>query len=201
MDLISRRGLVAAGLALIAAPAWAAERSGRRLTFAVFRNDAKVGEHHMVFAGDGTSQVATSEVEMVVKLGPIVAYRYRHHAVERWAGGRFASLETATDANGRKQRVNARRGEGGVILETGRGRVLGPADAAPLTHWNTAAFSRPLFNPQEGKMLKVTATRTGPRQWSVRGEAEIDDFYDDAGVWSSLRGRLKDGSTMEYRRL
>lgn len=201
MDMISRRRLLAGGLALIAAPAWAAEPGGRRLTFAVFRNGARIGEHHMVFAGDGASQVATTEVEMAVKLGPIVAYRYRHHAVERWSGGRFSSLETTTDANGRAQRVNARRGESGVVVETGKGRIVGPADAAPLTHWNTAAFARPLFNPQEGKMLRVSATRAGARQWSIRGEAEIDDFYDEAGVWSGLRGKLRDGSTMEYRRL
>ena len=201
MDLIARRSLLAVGLALIAAPAWPAEPAGRRLGFAVFRNGAHVGEHHMAFAGDAAAPVATTEVEMAVKLGPIVAYRYRHHAVERWTGGRFSSLETTTDANGRAQRVSARRGASGVAIETGKNRLVGPSDASPLTHWNPVAFAGPLFNPQEGKMLKVAATRTSARQWSVRGEAEIDDFYDAEGVWSGLKGRLKDGSTMEYRRL
>ncbi len=201
MDLISRRGLLAGGLALIAAPARSAEPAGRRLGFAVFRNGAKVGEHHMVFSGEVGSPVVTTQVEMAVKLGPIVAYRYRHQAVERWTGGRFASLETITDANGRAQKVSARRGAGGVAIETARSRIVAPSDASPLTHWNSAAFAGPLFNPQEGKMLKVTATRIGARQWAVRGEAEIDDLYDEAGVWSGLKGKLKDGSTMEYRRL
>ena len=137
---------------------------------------------------------------MVVRLGPVPIYRYRHHAVERWTGGRLASLDTTTNANGKAQTVTARPGEGGLVIETGKGRIVGPADAAPLTHWNTAAFAGPLFNPQEGKMLKVRTARAEAGHWTIRGEAEIDDFYDPDGVWSGLRGKLKDGSTMEYRR-
>jgi hypothetical protein len=34
-----------------------------------------------------------------------------------------------------------------------------------------------------------------------RGDAEIDDYYDEAGVWAGLSGKLGDGSYMEYRRL
>ena len=34
-----------------------------------------------------------------------------------------------------------------------------------------------------------------------RGDAEIDDYYDEAGVWAGLSGELGDGSYMEYRRL
>ena len=57
-----------------------------------------------------------------------------------------------------------------VHLQTQRG----PADAMPLSHWNPASFGKPLFNQQEGKMLKVRCTQVGPGHWSVRGDAEID---------------------------
>ena len=36
--------------------------------------------------------------------------------------------------------------------------------------------------------------------WALRGEADIDNWYDRAGVWTGLKGRLPDGSTLEYRR-
>jgi len=36
---------------------------------------------------------------------------------------------------------------------------------------------------------------------AIRGEAEIDDFYDEAGAWQSLTGKLDDGSKVEYRRV
>jgi hypothetical protein len=58
-----------------------------------------------------------------------------------------------------------------------------------------------MFNQQEGKMLKVRATRISASHWQVRGEAEIDDFYDAQGQWSGLKGKLEDGSTLEYKRI
>ncbi|HEX5378271.1 MAG TPA: DUF6134 family protein [Phenylobacterium sp.] len=205
LGALSRRRILAAGLAVIApGPALAALPPPRRLAFTVFRNGVKVGEHAMTFAGEAGSQVVTTEVQMRVKLGPVPVYRYVHQAVERWSAGRFSSLETATDANGKREKVEARRTATGVAIDTGGRRIAAPANALPFTHWNRDGFGGPLFNPQEGKLLRVVATRKASgsgTQWSVRGEAEIDDWYDEAGVWSALRGRLKDGSTMEYRRI
>lgn len=212
---LQRRSLLVAGILLLAPNlATAAAPAGRRLAFAVFRNGSRVGDHLMSFAGEAGSQVVTTEVTMAIKLGPVPVFRYRHRAVERWRGGRFASLDTTTEAGGRKQTVAARRGEAGVSIETGKGRVMAPAAALPLTHWNPEALSGPLFNPQEGKLVKVTARRLGREtvklasgqgveavRWFLRGEADIDNWYDAAGVWTALSGKLPDGSTLEYRRL
>lgn len=183
---------------------------GRKLAFAVFRNGARVGDHLMTFAGEPGGLTISTQVVMTVKLGPVPVYRYSHRAVERWSGGRFASLETATNGNGKIQKVIARRTDGGVIIEAARNdRITAPASALPLTHWNAEALSGPLFNPQEGKMLKVAARRVGREtlngvaatRWSLTGETQIDDWYDANGAWLALRGKLPDGSTMEYRRL
>lgn len=199
--MIDRRLLLAGGLAALPGLALTATPAARRLTFSVLRNGTKIGEHVMSFSGDPTSPTVTTDVRMVVKLGPVPVFRYRHHAVERWTGGRFASLETTTDSGGKAERVSARRTEAGVIIETAKDRITGPAGVRPFTHWNPEVFSGPLFNPQEGKLLKVTARKVSARQWAVRGEAEIDDFYDEAGVWTALRGKLQDGSRIEYRRV
>lgn len=210
-----RRPLLAAGaLLLFPGFATAALPAQRKLSFAVFRNGARVGDHEMTFAGDPGAVTVRTEVRMAIKLGPVPVFRYRHQATERWAGGRFASLETTTDANGKRQAVAARRDARGVTIEANGRRLAAPASALPLTHWNPEALSNPLFNPQEGKMLKVAVRRIGQEtvtladgrqipalRWSVRGEAEIDDWYDQAGIWAALRGKLPDGSTMEYRRV
>lgn len=213
MNAVSRRAAMAMGLAA-AAPAAFAAPSSRSLSFAVFRNGVRVGDHVMSFAGQPGALAVTTEVSMVVKLGPLPVYRYRHQAEERWSDGRFASLETTTNSAGKVQRVVARRTDGGVIIETGRARLAAPAAAAPLTHWNSAVLPGPLFNPQEGKMLSLSARRVGlesvafangrsapATRWSLRGETQIDNWYDEAGTWAALRGKLPDGSTMEYRRL
>lgn len=212
---LPRRALLAAGLlsAVGAGRGLAAAPASGRLSFVVLRNGAIVGEHHMTFSGEASSPRVTTEVEMVIKLGPVPVFRYRHAAEERWVAGRFASLQTRTDANGKSRSVSARRTDAGVVIDTSAGRIAAPPDAAPLTHWNTAAFAEPLFNPQEGKLLKIAARRGGVEavrtadgaslratRWSLRGEAEIDNWYDASGAWAALRGKLPDGSTMEYRR-
>lgn len=195
--LLDRRRLLLAALALPGVAAAAPEP--RSLRFAVFRNGAHVGEHRMSFTVAGDAVTAISEAAMVIRLGPVPIYRYLHHAEERWAGGRFQTLSTATNSNGKRERVAAAREASAVAIEHGDGRINAPADAAPLTHWNTAAFQGPLFNPQTGKLLKVSVKAVTPRHWAVRGEAEIDDVYDAGGVWAGLKGKLPDGSMVEYR--
>jgi hypothetical protein len=196
---VERRKLLVAGIGLLApATAFAAPT---RLAFQVFRNGTKVGEHQMTFAGDDDSRTITTNVDMVVKVGPVPVYKYKHNATERWAAGKWASIDTTTNGNGKIQRVSAKAMPGFVQITGPKGAVRGPADAVPLSHWNQASFGKPLFNQQEGKMLKVTCTKVKAGQWQVRGEAEIDDFYDASGNWLALQGKLEDGSKMEYRRI
>jgi hypothetical protein len=210
----TRRLFLAAG-ALLAAPAplLAAPPPTRRLVFAVLRNGERIGEHRMTFAGDAASPTVSTEVDMTVKLGGVTVYRYRHTAREVWTEGRFESLESVTDATAGDRKVSARRTPSGVLIRTGRREVLAPAGTSPLTHWNSKVLTGRLFNPQEGDLVRITAAPKGVRPvvladgrsveaqvWSLRGEAEIDNWYDRAGVWTGLKGRLKDGSVIEYRR-
>ena len=198
--VVGRRGLITGAAGLLLAPGLAIAAPGQ-LRFAVFRNGTRVGEHVVTIAGDDAQTTASTEVVMTVKVGPVPVYKYRHRATEKWRGTQFVSIETFTDANGKKQHVLAESGAGAVTIDGPAGKIRAAANAAPLSHWNTTAFSRPLFNQQEGKVLKVTATKVAANHWSVRGEAEIDDWYDANGQWQALKGKLEDGSTMEYRRI
>ena len=190
--LVGGAGLLIPGIAL-AAPS--------RLAFQVFRNGTRIGEHRMSFTGDEQNRTVTTDVDMVVKIGPVPVYKYRHNAVERWADGKWSSIEATTNGNGKIQKTSARAMPGYVQITGPKGSVRGPADAVPLSHWNQASFGKPLFNQQEAKMLKVTCTRIGAGHWQIRGDAEIDDFYDPSGAWLALKGKLEDGSRMEYRRI
>lgn len=199
--LVGRRGLIMGGAGLLLAPAPALAAAPGKLTFAVFRNGTKVGEHQVTIAADGDAVTASTEVAMTVKVGPVPVFKYRHRATEKWRGTQFVSIETFTDSNGKKQHVLAQSGPGAVTIDGPAGMIKTAANAAPLSHWNQTSFSRPMFNQQEGKVLKVTATKMAANHWAVRGEAEIDDWYDAAGQWQALKGKLEDGSTMEYRRV
>jgi hypothetical protein len=198
---LSRRAVLAAGLILPLAPGLA-RAAPKNLTFAVFRNGAKIGEHHVAFSGEEASLTATTDAVMTVKIGPVPVFRYHHHAVEKHAGGVFASMETTTTTNGKDEHVAAERTGGGVRVDCTYGKTTLSADTNPMNHWNEQIFTgAPLFNPQTGKILKVRVAKVAPHHVTIRGETEIDDFYDEAGAWQSLTGKLDDGSKVEYRRV
>jgi hypothetical protein len=198
--VVGRRELLTAGAGLLI-PTTALAAPPPRLAFAVYRNGARVGEHVISFSGDDDARTVSTDVNMVVKLGPVPVYKYKHTAIEKWAGGKFVSVDTTTNGNGKVYKASGRAAGGYVALTGPTGASRGPADALPLSHWNQASFGRPLFNQQEGKMLKVQCTKVKAGHWQIRGEAEIDDFYDATGNWLALRGKLEDGSKLEYKRI
>jgi hypothetical protein len=198
---LPRRALLVGGLILPLLPQLA-RAAPKSLTFAVFRNGAKIGEHHVAFAGDGPALTATTDAVMVVKIGPVPVFRYHHHALEHRNDGVFASLETSTTTNGKDEHVVAERTGGAIRVDCPSGKTMLSGDANPMNHWNQQIFSGgPLFNPQTGKLLKVHTAKAGPGHWTIRGETEIDDYYDEGGAWQSLTGKLDDGSKVEYRRV
>jgi len=210
---LPRRAFLFTGLCALAAPAMAAS-GPPRLAFAVMRNGKKIGEQSMTFE-TGDELVVHTVAEMAVKVGPISLYRYRHEATERWRGDAFDSLQTRTDDNGRLLQVSARRDREGVrIVQTSGAAISAPAQSLPFTHWNRRIAAAPLFNPQDGKLVKERGMATGrgvvtladgssrPAEGvAFHGEVQILDWYDADGVWTGLEGRLKDGSTLVYRRL
>lgn len=213
MELMASRRIFLAGvLVAMAEPALAAPSS--RLAFQAFRKGERIGEHKLTFQRAGDDLTVLTEAEMRIALGPVTLLRYRHTATERWSAGRFASLSTRTSSNGRLQQVTAEAAADGVTVQGPAGLRRAPPGTLPLTHWNSACMNAALFNPQDGKLLRVNTVRRGPEtvitasgaalsavRYSLTGDAEIDDWYDADGQWAALRGRLKDGSILEYRRL
>jgi hypothetical protein len=136
--------------------------------------------------------------------------------VERSQGNQFVSLDTQTDNDGTPLTVSARRDGDAVIVEaTGLARRRFPAGARPLTHWNRACMTAPLFNPQDGKPMRLVVTPRGREMvplsgggevrathYALTGEGTLDDWYtDDADIWTALRAVAEDGSIIDYRRV
>ncbi len=214
---LPRRAFLMTGLALLAAGPAAASPlapAGGRLAFHVYRKGRKIGEHALDFSTSGNALTMRARVQMAVGVGPVTLFRYRHQQTEHWVGGRFDSLQTETTQNGARFKIDARRTDGGIRLEGAKdgSRTLGAA-ALPLTHWNRASLGGPLFNPQDGKMMRLSVARQGPAPFvladgtpitatrvALAGETSIEDFYDAAGAWTGLRAKAQDGSIIEYRR-
>ncbi len=188
------------------------------LRFEIWRKGKLIGHQEMHFnQHDGTLTIS-SQVEMVAGWGPFTFYRYRHRGTERWADGAFVSLSTHTNDNGKILTVRAARTAQGVTIDATKGAkhtdwTMPPA-ALPLTHWNEAAMTRPIFNPQDGKPIKEAFQPRGTglvaladgrqvraRRYTLPAKVHLDEWYDEQGLWASLRAVVKDGSVLEYRRM
>lgn len=187
---------------------------GGTLRFAVSRNGSPIGTHALGFKSSAGTVEVTFDVSFQVKLGFITLYRYRHTGTETWSGGRFFSLETHTDDNGRAQQVIARRTPGGIVLRTGAApETLLPPDLRPLTHWVRALPGEHFFNPQTGARLNHAVRPAGQAEiqlangqvieatgYTIAGDAPIQDWYDSTDIWAALDATGKDGSRITYRR-
>jgi hypothetical protein len=213
---LTRRSLMAGALALLPtahARAQAPGLSKRKIAFDVWRNGQAIGAHSVDIEGDESDLKVTTNVDFLVKFGPIPVFHYTFRSYETWRDGKFNALESHTETNGRRDQIHVTSGASGVTIQTARGQThTAPADALPLSHWNQHALRNPLFNPQTGAMLRERIARQdgdalrlpdgrliAATKVTLVGDTEIIDWYDEAGAWVALRGRLKDGSYLDYR--
>jgi hypothetical protein len=188
---------------------------GGKLSFKVLRKGSHIGEHNLRFDQDADGVTIHIDVHIVVKVGPLPVYRHTQTCVERWRGGQVASLDTTTTSTASKQTMTARRASDGVhITSSATADYVASLDALPLTHWNRAIYQGPVFNPENGKMLRETVVGRADdmvrladgssiraTRYSVAGDGVEDNFYDTSGVWAGLHARVEDGSYVDYLRV
>jgi hypothetical protein len=216
MPSLPRRALLTGALAAAALPGLASATippSGL-LRFNILRNGRPIGQYVVTFVTNGTGLHVTTEATMLMRIAGVTVLDYNHHCEEIWRGGQFMELHSRTRRDRVTQFVNATRIDYGINIDTQEGRNLVPAYVNPLSHWNPSVFRGRMFNPQDGATVNVISTnvgrettalangsKVGATHWTLRGDAEIDDWYDDAGVWVALSGVLPDHSTIQYLRV
>ena len=210
--MIGRRAILAGGACLVAArPAAAAlpVPPNNRLAFSIVRKGDAIGTHVLTFEPDGDRLTVHVAADIAVSLGPIVLFRYRHRATERWEDGRVVALDSATNDDGTHVKARMWREGGPLIVEsTGNPKYTAPADASPATHWNKAMLNGPIINTQTGKLMRPTISRLGAgtipgrqqQAWgfALRGDADLDTWYDAAPRWVGLRFDGRDGTEIRY---
>jgi hypothetical protein len=211
--MITRRALLVSPVTLAAAEVGVP--AAGRIAFRVTRNGSEIGTHTLTFTRTDTTLAVGIDVRLKVGLGPIALFRYRLTAVETWRDGRFAELASSADNDGEQLQVSARREAAGIVIESSK---FGPhtvaAETLPLTHWNIADMSTPVFNPQDGHLMQLTVKPVGATRarlangtaipitrFAMTGEASIDDFYDENNVWAGSTSIAKDGSVIDYLRM
>lgn len=208
--MIGRRGFLAGLVTRAALPVPA----GDSLSFDIIRKGDRIGEHRLVFRRDGERLTVSVAADIVITFGPIALFRYRHRATEVWDGGRVISVDAATNDDGTPARATARRDDAGLWVEgTKAPRYLAPPASIPGTHWNRAMLNAPFINTQDGRLMAPRVTDAGARmvqvadrlvraeEYQLRGDADLDTFYDAEPAWVGLRFHAKDGSEVLYRRM
>jgi Family of unknown function (DUF6134) len=210
--MIGRRAVLSGGVCLLAARRAAAALpipNGNRLAFNVVRGSTTIGTHILTFHPDGDRLTVAIAVDIAVSFGPIVLFRYRHRAEERWAGGQVQSLDAETNNDGTKLETHMRRqNDALVVASTGHRTYTAPPDALPATHWNRAMLNGPFINTQNGELMHPTVTPLGAaiisgcrhEAWgfALRGDADLDTWYDGVQRWVGLRFNGSDGSEIRY---
>ena len=208
--------MMGVGLGGLAA-AWSSGRAlasaGSHIAFEVWRSGRRIGSHTVSLDGDRQEMTVTIAARMAFNFG-LIPVRYRHDARETWRNGVFAEFASTSVTDGIRDHVNAHRETDGISIAGSHGGVVrAPSNANPLTHWNSAVLSGPLFNPQNGEMLHERVTRMQDQTvtladgrsvaatgYALAGSALITDWYDAQDTWTGLHGRAPDGSWLDYRR-
>lgn len=220
---VSRRsvigGLAAAGAVSVwglpdamAAPSLAAAYPGV-LKFRVERDGTPIGHVMERYQADGDTLRVDVFIAFQVKLAFITVYRYEHRAREIWRDGRLVRLDSITNDDGDAQRVAARAGSGGLVIEGPQGGLTAPADILPSSYWHPRFTEQSrMLDSQKGRILEFDIARVGSERiealgrpvdadrFAMRGDIDLDFWYDSDRVWQKMAFTIK-GGFMEYTRV
>ncbi|MCW9003529.1 MAG: DUF6134 family protein, partial [Rhodospirillales bacterium] len=187
---------------ILAAMAWAANPAAampESLEYVMLKEGEPVGSHRFDFRRDGdalqVNVVSTSRAKVL-----FMNFTYDHERTEVWKGGRLVALTSKTDDDGTPHEVAMKAGDVGLdVVADGKAETL-PADALPITLWNTAILEKNvLYSALDGKPFKVTVealpdetitVRGAPvmaRAYRMRGDFERDLWYAPDGTFLKTR--------------
>ncbi len=195
---LSRRGLLAGGLALACLPRNAraeanlpplATPASGRLHYALSWVGLPVGSHDIAVTDDGGSGsgnfTVTNKVEITISLLFFDAIRFIHTSTETWRGGLLTGFASATEDDGKFYKVTGQPSDAGFTLTGTKGSFTAPADVMT----NNDVFvppvpgHRPIVNAKTGEVVDLTVTAAGTEQVRRQtGTVRADRFDIDSDV-------------------
>lgn len=193
-------GLLAGGASTMIVPKAAHAATARR-EFEVLRAGRDIGRHRIALTREGSDLRLEVDVELVVRVLGIAAYRYTMRNVETWRDGLLIAGDSDVNDDGRRKRVVSRR-EGGVLtVDAPDFSGKAPDPLATTTYFTQAFLDRPTWlSTDSGDLFAVTPSRAGEAtvetaagpvactRWAVTdgGAFTVDLFYDSRGEWLSV---------------
>ncbi len=201
MSDLTRRGLIGGLAAMAALPANAARAAQASRRFAILRDGKDIGFHTIAMTRDGADLRVAIDIEIVVRVLGIAAYRYEMRNREVWRDGRLVSMDCAVNDDGKAKTVRAAR-DGAVLRIDGPG-FSGPApDMAATTTYFTRDFLKrdTWVSTDNGELFAVTVADQGSETIATGGgrvecaayratnnaDFDVTLFYDARGEWASV---------------
>jgi Family of unknown function (DUF6134) len=194
--MLSRRAALAGGLAAAALPARAATSASRRFT--ILRGGSEIGRHDIALTRDGDRLNLAVDVEIVVRILGIAAYRYEMTNREVWSGGLLQSVDCRVNDDGRRKTVRVTRSGG--ALQVASDFYTGPAPSDAATTTPDFLKRKAWISTDSGEVYAMRIAGAGSGQVATPGGAvearkwratNGDDFdvtlsYDGRGEWASV---------------
>jgi hypothetical protein len=188
------------------APAGAAELRA----YSVLRDGDEIGEHRVAFESQGENLQVTVDTDLKVKLAFVTVFRFEHHRVERWSGGKLVSLEGKNHDDGDDYEITiTAEGEGYRRTVNGKEELIaGPA--LPAVLWTRdvvghtrliSAVSDQVYQVETEALGRETVATGGgeleAEYYSMTGDLDRELWYDDSGVLLKVSFERR-GSDIEY---
>ncbi len=136
------------------------------------------------------------DIDILVRVLGIAAYRYTMTNSERWNGGEVVSIRSRTDNDGDEAFVTANRTGDALEVEGSTFSGAVPGLVGTTTYWTPAFLQRDVWvSTQGGAPLDIAARRAGTAQyptpagavpttaWELGPELEATLHYSDTGEW------------------
>jgi hypothetical protein len=196
-----RAALAGAGALLLPAAVGASSSLRAERRFTILRAGSDIGRHAITLEKrDGAHHLAV-DVDIVVRILGIAAYRYEMRNREVWRDGRLVSIDCNVNDDGTRKTVRATATPDGVEIDGSGFSGLAPAPVATTTYFTPDFLERPRWiSTDNGEVYPMQVTRSGDERvetaagpvdatrWRAVGGADFDAtlFYDARGEWVSI---------------
>lgn len=144
------------------------------------------------------SEVMRGEVEVVLNF-VVYRYRYASSGTEVWKDGRLIQLANEADFNGDKYVLQASATQQALQYEVNGETQKAPSDISVSSYWREpdakhVGKSIRLLDSDKGRQMTATVERVGPAKikvgadsikathYRMRGDVEVDVWYDQQGL-------------------
>ena len=209
MKLVMKLALVISATLLLGKGAVAAQPTTTDITFAIMRNGEQIGTHSIALHQAGAETTVNSATSVIVKILFVTAYHYEHTSTEHWIDGQLVSLNSTTDDNGTKHKLDLGSKGSGLLLQVDGKSTQVDKNIVPASLWNPAILRQSVaLNAADGKVMPIKVVDDGmenvtspshpAHHFKINGTFKQDVWYDEQGKLVHAQFVGTDGSIITY---